>query len=277
MLNTIFLGFAFLATLYAVPVRLQVVNGKQPVMAGILMLPLLGATGVGSALVGMLNRKQNRLWETMTVGTALVTLGLALETTVSDSVDLEAKFLGFEVFIGLGYGMITASATMFTALEAPIPEHGKLTILTTLSHETQETRPLTRLSSAPAQGLIAQARMLGGSIGIAMSSAILALQQRTQLAGVIDPAVLGTLNQTTIESMPQAQQTAIRKTYNDWFTETMKVCAIAAGIGILLTMGTYRRGRVPMQEQREETVRQEIQRRRAEKQMPSSNSSGRSE
>lgn len=129
LLNTIFLGFAFLATLYAVPVRLQIVNGKTPIMSGVLMLPMLGATGVGSTLAGMLSSKQNRLWETMTVGTALVTLGLALETTVSDSADLEAKFLGFEVFIGLGYGMVTASATMFTSLEAPIPEHGRCRIL----------------------------------------------------------------------------------------------------------------------------------------------------
>ncbi|KAK2614421.1 hypothetical protein N8I77_001252 [Diaporthe amygdali] len=125
ILNTIFLGFSYLAALFAVPLRLQVVNGKSPVIAGVMMLPMLGGTGVGSALTGALSKKRNRLSETMTVGTVLVTLGLALETTVSNSVELEPKFLGFLVFIGLGYGMITASATMFTTTEAPIAEHGK--------------------------------------------------------------------------------------------------------------------------------------------------------
>lgn len=124
-LNTILLGFAYLATLYAVPLRLQVVNGKSPIMAGVLMLPMLGATGIGSVISGIVSKKQNRLSETMTVATIMVTLGLALETTVSDSQELEPKFLGFLTFIGLGYGMITSSATMFTAIEAPIPEHGK--------------------------------------------------------------------------------------------------------------------------------------------------------
>lgn len=127
-LNTVFLGFAYLATLYAVPLRLQVVNGKNPITAGLMMLPMLGGTGVGSALTGMFSKKQNRLSETMIFATAMVTLGLALETTVSDSPDVEPKFLGFLVFIGLGYGMITSSATMFTAIESPIPEHGKHSI-----------------------------------------------------------------------------------------------------------------------------------------------------
>lgn len=125
ILNTMFLGFSYLATLYAVPLRLQVVNGKSPVISGVMMLPMLGATGIGSVLTGALSKKRNRLSETMMAATVLVTLGLALETTASDSTEVEPKFLGFLVFVGLGYGMITSSATIFTAIEAPITEHGK--------------------------------------------------------------------------------------------------------------------------------------------------------
>lgn len=233
ILNTIFLGFAYLSTLFAVPLRLQVVNGKSPVTAGIMMLPMLAGTGFGSAITGALSKRKNRLSETMTVASVLVTLGLALETTVSDSSELEPKFLGFLVFIGLGYGMITASATMFTALESPITEH------------------------APAQGIISQSRMLGGSIGIAMSTAVLAVQQRAQLGGVIPPE-----GPAALVSTPPAD---IRKTYNDAFTKTMQVCAIIAGVGVLLTLGTYRRNRVSLDEQRGEQVRLENQRREAEK------------
>lgn len=127
-LNTMFLGFSFLATLFAVPLRMQVVNGKSPIMTGVLMLPMLGATGLGSVITGAISRRNNRLSETMTVATLMVTIGLALETTVSDTRQLEPKFIGFLTIIGLGYGMITSSATMFTALEAPINEHGKLMV-----------------------------------------------------------------------------------------------------------------------------------------------------
>lgn len=124
-LNTMFLGFSFLATLFAVPLRMQVVNGKTPIMTGVLMLPMLGATGLGSAITGAISSTKNRLSETMTVATLMVTIGLALETNVSDTRQLEPKFVGFLAIIGLGYGMITSSATMFTALEAPINEHGE--------------------------------------------------------------------------------------------------------------------------------------------------------
>ncbi|KAF3767479.1 hypothetical protein M406DRAFT_39663 [Cryphonectria parasitica EP155] len=250
-LNTVFLGFAYLATLFAVPLRLQVVNGKSPIMAGILMLPMLGGTGIGSALTGMFSKKQNHLSETMTVATAMVMLGLALETTVTDSLEVEPKFLGFLVFIGLGYGMIASSATMFTSLESPIPEH------------------------APAQGIISQSRMLGGSIGIAMSSAVLAAQQRTHLVGIVSPAALADLKGAEA-NLTEAQLAVIRKTYNDSFTETMKVCAIVAGVGVLITLGTYRRGRLSIAEQRQQQVRKETERRRAEKESVGSNASNRS-
>lgn len=124
-LNTVFLGFAFLATLYTMPLRLQVVNGKSPIMAGVTLLPMIGATGFGSLVMAVFSRKKNRLSETIIVATVMVTLGLALETTVSDSSDLDAKFMGVMVFIGLGYGMSTATATMFTVGESSIAEHGK--------------------------------------------------------------------------------------------------------------------------------------------------------
>lgn len=106
--------------------------------------------------------------------------------------------------------------------------------------------------------------MLGGSIGIAMSSAVLAAQQTSQLAGIVSLSALSNL-QANSSSLTLAQYAAIRKTYNDSFTETMKVCAIISGVGIFLTAGTYRRDRVSLNAQRERQVHDEIERRRAEK------------
>lgn len=110
---------------------------------------------------------------------------------------------------------------------------------------------------APAQGIISQSRMLGGSIGIAMSTAVLAVEQRRQLGGTVPTDQLSAL--------VSSSQADIRKTYNDAFTQTMQVCAIIAGVGVLLTMGTYRRNRGSLEEQRGEQVRVENERREAEK------------
>ncbi|CAN8102799.1 unnamed protein product [Discula destructiva] len=254
-LSTMFLGFAFLATLYAVPLRLQVVNQQSSIMAGVWMLPMLAATGMGSIVTGALSKKKDRLAETMTVATIMVTLGLALETTVSDSERLEPKFIGFLVLVGLGYGMITSAATIFTTLEAPIAEH------------------------APAQGMIAQARMLGGSIGIAMTTALLAAHQRNGgLLDIVSPADLNNLA-GGMKNLTDSQQAVIRNAYNGTFTETMKICAIVASFGVMLTMGTFRRGRTTLTGQRAGQVREEIARRQMESEQKgpvSSKSSGRS-
>lgn len=260
-LNTLLLGFAYLASLYAIPLRLQVVNGKGPIMAGVLMLPMLGATGFGSVISGVVSKRKNHLAETMLAASIMVTLGLALQTTVSDSEKLEPKFLGFMVFIGLGYGMITSSATMFTAIEAPLYEHGKLDS-TDLSFPMNGPGSDQIHSAAPAQGIISQSRMLGGSIGIAMSSAVLAAQQRAQLAGIVPPSVLQNLQNATLTD---AQDAALRKTYNDSFTQTMKICAIIAGIGAILTIGTYRRQRKSLDDMRKSQIREEVARRQQEK------------
>lgn len=96
--------------------------------------------------------------------------------------------------------------------------------------------------------------MLGGSIGIAMTSAVLAVNLRSN--GLSSDQLLG---MTGKDEAPEN----IRKAYNDSFTEVMTICAVVAGIGFLLTLGTYRRGRVPLAEQRAQQVRDEIARRRA--------------
>lgn len=90
-----------------------------------------------------------------------------------------------------------------------------------------------------------------------MSTAVLAVEQRKQLGGTIQPDSL-----TTVVTATQAE---IRKAYNDAFTQTMQVCAIIAGVGVLLTMGTYRRNRGSLEQQRGEQVRSENERREAEK------------
>lgn len=102
--------------------------------------------------------------------------------------------------------------------------------------------------------------MLGGSIGIAMSSAALAAHQKAQLAGIVPSTALANLQDA---ALTEAQYAAVRKTYNDAFTETMKVCAIVAGIGVLLTLGTYSRDRLPLLEQRHQQIQAETVRRMA--------------
>lgn len=123
-ISTLFAGYPYFIINYAFPLRAQVVDDKSPLLAGIMLLPMLGATAVGSILAGALSRTKNYLFETMLVGASLMTLGVGLLTIVHDADD-DAKALAFIVFAGLGFGLNIASATMLTSVEVPIIDYGK--------------------------------------------------------------------------------------------------------------------------------------------------------
>lgn len=124
-INTLFLGFPFVLLVYAFPLRLQVVNGKSSLLAGVMMLPMLGASASGSVLAGAINGKKDRTFETMVLASSLVALGCGLMSTLSSSFELEAKALGFLVFVGLGYGLSAAGTTMIGTMQSSIRDHCK--------------------------------------------------------------------------------------------------------------------------------------------------------
>jgi hypothetical protein len=125
VLNTIGLGFPFIMLVYAFPLRLQVVNGKSSLLAGVMLLPMLGASATGSVVAGAVNSKKDRVCETLVVSSCLVALGCGLLSTLSSSFDVEAKALGFLVFVGLGFGLSAAGTTMLGNIEASLRDHCK--------------------------------------------------------------------------------------------------------------------------------------------------------
>jgi hypothetical protein len=124
VLNTMLLGFGFLMMVYAFPLRLQVVNGKTSLVAGLMLLPMLGSVALGSTLGGIISSKKNFLFETLLAASCLMLLGFGLMTTLSAEYDLEAKALGFLVFIGLGFGLSATVSTILAATETSLRDHG---------------------------------------------------------------------------------------------------------------------------------------------------------
>ncbi len=128
VLNTLIVGFPYLVVIYTFPLRLQIVNGKDAFTAGLMLLPMLGATAVGSFISGAISRKTCKVFEMLLVGACLVLLGCGLLSTLADSHDLEPKALGFLVFVGLGFGMSVSTATMVAAFQPSAFDHGKFSV-----------------------------------------------------------------------------------------------------------------------------------------------------
>lgn len=122
-LSTLFLGFSFLLLIYSFPLRAQIVSGKSAFMAGVWLLPMLGASAIGTVIAGKLNSVKNYLFETLLAGACLVMLGCGLLTIVHGSKD-DDMALGFLVFVGIGYGLTTAASSMLGNFEVPIRDYG---------------------------------------------------------------------------------------------------------------------------------------------------------
>ncbi|TGJ85966.1 hypothetical protein E0Z10_g2812 [Xylaria hypoxylon] len=236
VLNTMFLGFPYILIVYAFPLRCQVVNGKDALIAGVMLLPMLGSSAIGSAIAGKVNGKEDRACETLVAATGLVTLGCGLLMTVSGSVGLEPKALGFLVFVGLGFGLSVSTTTMLAVLQSSIRDH------------------------APAQGIVAQVRVFGGSLGIAASSAILGVSLQAQVGGSVTSQQISSVEGGGANLDP-SDLAAIRRAYANAFREDMRVCTIIAGVALLWALGTYSRKRLSRTGRREQKVQEEIERR----------------
>lgn len=191
---TILTGFVNFNAIYGLPLHFQIVNGSTPLMAGVSLLPLLVSAAIGSMLGGL---TVIHSFAALLVASGSMALGTGLLSTLSDHHSIQARTYGFEVPLGLGVGLSISISTLLAALQC----------------ESQDM--------AIAQGVIAQARVLGGSIGIAASTAI--------VGGLSEKA--GT----------ERREVGERAVYAKAFSETMWVCAVVACVALVFSVGTYQK------------------------------------
>jgi hypothetical protein len=122
-------GFPYFGVIFSLPLRLQVVNGKSPLLAGVSLLPMLGSIAVASALGGAINSKKVRICATLLVGSLLMLIGTATLSTLDNTVSVPAKMYGFEVFMGLGFGLMVSTVSLGAMLESETRDSSKPSIL----------------------------------------------------------------------------------------------------------------------------------------------------
>jgi len=112
--------------IYTLPQRLQVVNGKTPLMAGVSILPMLASVAIGSAIGGAANRTKNRTFHTLLAGSILLVLGTATLSTLTNSVKVQGGVYGFQVFVGLGFGFTVSTVSLGATLECEVRDMSEL-------------------------------------------------------------------------------------------------------------------------------------------------------
>lgn len=137
---TLLTGFTYLLVVYNLPFRLEAVNQKSPLSAGIGILPLVGGAAVGSITAGMLCAKKDRTFPVSFAGTCCVLIGSGLLSTLEDSIHVQPKAYGYQVFVGLGFGLTVASISVMASFEVQLRDTGMLNPCGNLScrHSTDQ-------------------------------------------------------------------------------------------------------------------------------------------
>ena len=73
------------------------------------------------------------------------------------------------------------------------------------------------------------------------------MTERRELTGVVSPSQLASL-QAAARTLSPAQLLAVRQAYSDSFAESLIVCAIVMAVCIVVTLGTFQRKPMRMDE-----------------------------
>ncbi|KAG6304409.1 hypothetical protein E4U45_001580 [Claviceps purpurea] len=217
LLVTLFTGFPYICFSIILPERFQMVNSQSPLMAGVRILPLLVACACGSFLGAALSSKRNNTSYTLVGASCLQLLGVGLMTTVSGDSERAIAQYGFQAIFGLGVGLSFSAATIMTNVMATEP------------HER-----------APAQGAVAQARVLGGCVGLSLCTILFNLHATQNLSGHLTDAELGMIHRSPLLGLqlPTKLRELVRTVYIDAFGLEIKVIAISCAIMVVISLFT---------------------------------------
>ncbi|PTB71011.1 MFS general substrate transporter [Trichoderma citrinoviride] len=242
-LTTFFVGYPHLLLIFSLPIWMQIVSGKSPLIAGLMLLPMLGTVAIGSMVSGKINATKDYLSGTLRCGTWMMAFGFVLLPTIKGSED-DAKALGFLAFAGFGFGLFTAAATNVISVDVPTRQ------------------------KASAHGITAQARILGGSLGVSISTLFLHTEVINRLPELVTPEELASIR-GDMQNLTGASLEAVKRAYVSAFHKGITTAAVAACLGVLSTAFiNCHMGRRDVEQQREEVAPEEGEQRVAEPLIP---------
>jgi hypothetical protein len=223
---TFLTGFPYIACTIVLPERFQIVNNQTVLQAGVHILPLLGGCAVGSFLGGAISSKSNNTGYTLVGASSMQLLGVGLMLTASAENDTAAKQYGFQAIFGLGVGLSFSAATIMTNLVA--------------SEESER---------ASAQGAVAQARVLGGCIGLSTCTVILNAHVNRYLEEELDKDQLDQLLRSPLSGLhlPPNLREMVRRVYANAFREELKVMTGVCAAMVVFSLLTLERRPAPLE------------------------------
>lgn len=202
------------------------VNNQNPLMAGVRILPMLSACAFGSFLGGAISSKRNNTSYTLVAASCLQLLGVGLMTTVSGDSETAAGQYGYQAIFGLGVGLSFSAATIMTNILA--------------------TEPNERAS---AQGAVAQARVLGGCIGLSLCTILFNAHANRLLSGRLTDQELYMLHRSPLSGLrlPDNLRGLVRQVYIGAFRREIEVIGVACAVMVVISLFTLEKKPTPIE------------------------------
>lgn len=200
----------------------QVAGGHTPTQAGLLTIPLMLGSLVGTTVSGRLITRTG-LWKRFLVlGSVLLVIGLGLLATI-DHHTPEWHAMVFMAFVGVGTGMLLQNYVL----------------------AVQNTVDVTQVGATSA--VVAFFRSLGGAIGVSLLGAILAAQVKSDVTSKLASLGVspgdGSTSLLDTKSLPEPVAEVVRAAYGD---ATGTIFLVAAGIAVVSIITALLMREVPL-------------------------------
>jgi len=209
ILGSIAVGIAMFGGSVFLGQYFQIAGGHTPTKAGLLSIPLMLGSFVGTVGSGRLITRTGKWKRFLVLGSSLLLLGLAMLGTVDHSTP-EWRTMIFMAFMGVGMGMLLQNYVL----------------------AVQNTVDVTQVGSASAA--VAFFRSLGGAVGVSVLGAILANQVKHDVSGKLAaigvPSDGGSGSLLNLKDMPAPVVNIVQSAYGD---ATGFVFMIAAVISVV--------------------------------------------
>jgi EmrB/QacA subfamily drug resistance transporter len=207
-------GFAMFGSVTYLPLFLQVVKGSTPTSSGLEMLPMMGGMLISSIVSGQLISRTGRYKIFPVVGTAVMTIGLALLSRTAAETSL-GRLLGMMLLLGLGMGLV-------------------MQVLVIAVQNAVDYRDLGVATSG--NSLF---RSIGGSVGTAVLGAIFASRLAVELAA--HPSATGGagggagLSLQAMAHLPAAARATYATAFTNSIDTVFLVATAIAAFGFIAT------------------------------------------
>ncbi|KAL9046690.1 MAG: hypothetical protein Q9206_007015 [Seirophora lacunosa] len=228
MLHAFFTGMGYLTMVIVLPQKFQVVNGDSGFKAGYRLLALMMSFSLGAILSSILTEKKRvPPFCTFIFAGCLQILGLGLMTSLSTTQPgFPPAQYGYEVIMGFGFGLSISTLLMSVPLVAWGDDH------------------------AVTMGAVAQARTLGGSLGISICTNLLNNHIQDALKQVLSAQRIGDLlgSARSIAGFPENVRPVVRRIYAEGYRDQTVALTAFAGVGLLVVGMMWERPlrRIPM-------------------------------